>query len=75
MHAKHAKMVMSHRNYYFVQESSMRCPNCKSKKTKELQKKTGLGYKQFRCHQCDKQFNERTGTPFNFLGEPVNKIV
>jgi len=52
----------------------MNCPYCESKKTVLLKQKTGLGYQQFRCRDCSKQFNERTGTIYNFLEFP-NDIV
>jgi len=45
----------------------MNCPKCRSKNTTRLKKPTGLGYKQFSCADCSKQFNERTGTVYNFL--------
>lgn len=45
----------------------MDCPHCESKNTRILPKKTQLGYDQFKCRDCTKQFNERTGTPFNYL--------
>ena len=52
----------------------MRCPHCQSKNTRKLQNKTHLGYQQFTCRECAKQFNERTGTQFNFIAYP-NEIV
>ena len=45
----------------------MNCPYCTSPVTKEQRKKTALGYRVFRCSVCQRLFNERTGTPFNFL--------
>ena len=45
----------------------MDCPYCQSKVTKEIKKKTVLGYDQYRCYDCGKQYNERTGTKFNFI--------
>jgi putative transposase len=29
--------------------------------------RTALGYRRFRCRSCKRGFNERTGTPFNYL--------
>ena len=45
----------------------MACPHCATTITRELTKRTQLGYQIFRCSVCDRQFNERTGTPFNRL--------
>ena len=52
----------------------MNCPSCLSAITKEQHKKTSLGYRTFHCRGCQRTFNERTGTPFNFLEYPT-KIV
>ena len=38
----------------------MYCPHCESKKTRKITHKTQLGYKQYRCKCCNKQYNERT---------------
>ena len=53
----------------------MNCPSCDSKRTLLLKLTTCLGYQQFRCRQCGKQFNERTGTPYNFLEYPTDVVV
>jgi putative transposase len=53
----------------------MNCPSCDSKRTLLLKLTTCLGYQQFRCRQCSKQFNERTGTPYNFLEYPTDVAV
>jgi len=45
----------------------MDCPHCQSKVTKEIKKKTVLGYNQYRRCNCGKQYNERTGSKFNFI--------
>ena len=45
----------------------MDCPCCNSTQVSKLCKSTNLGYKQYRCLDCRKQFNERTSTPFNFI--------
>ncbi|MDF1761729.1 MAG: hypothetical protein P1U40_14440 [Coxiellaceae bacterium] len=36
--------------------------------------KTRLGYLQFRCRDCGKQFNERTGTPYNCIEWPTEVV-
>jgi putative transposase len=53
----------------------MNCPHCLSSATKEQQKKTTLGYRTFRCLVCRRAFNERTGTPFNFLEYPTEIVL
>ncbi|GHP00388.1 hypothetical protein KSF_104350 [Reticulibacter mediterranei] len=53
----------------------MTCPHCTSATTKEQTQKTTLGYRVFRCSACKHLFNERTGTPFNFLEYPTDVIL
>src|SRR5690348_15038531 len=53
----------------------MTCPYCLSATTKEQQKKTALGYRTFRCRGCQRTFNERSGTPFNFLEYPTEIVL
>ena len=45
----------------------MDCSHCESKKTTKIKKKSVLGYLQYHCCCCGKQFNERTGTKLNFI--------
>nr|MCH9769771.1 IS6 family transposase [Gammaproteobacteria bacterium] len=52
----------------------MNCPHCDSKCTSKLKLKTRLGYLQFRCSDCSKQFNERTGTPYNYIEYPTEVV-
>jgi putative transposase len=51
------------------------CPHCPCGKTSQLAEKTSLGYKIFRCSQCGRKFNERTGSPFNFLAFPTDIVL
>src|ERR1700726_2362217 len=53
----------------------MNCPHCISATTKEQTKRTSLGYRTFRCSACKQTFNERTGTPFNFLEYPTDVVL
>ena len=53
----------------------MNCPHCASATTKEQTQKTTLGYRIFRCSACKQTFNERTGTPFNFLEYPTDVVL
>src|SRR5256886_308411 len=53
----------------------MNCPHCASSTTKQQAKKTSLGYQTFHCSACQRTFNERTGTPFNFLEYPTDIVL
>ncbi|WP_220199485.1 hypothetical protein [Ktedonospora formicarum] len=53
----------------------MTCPHCASATTKEQAQKTALGYRPFRCSACKRLFNERTGTPFNFLENSTDIVL
>ena len=50
----------------------MRCPHYASPTTVRQPKTTALGYQTFRCGVCRCRFNERTGTPCNFLEYPTD---
>ncbi len=52
----------------------MNCPHCESKNIYECKRKTQLGYKQYRCRSCFRQYNERTETKFNYIEYP-NEII
>jgi len=45
----------------------MDCLHCGSRDFYTCSNTTNLGYQQYRCRECKKQYNERTGTPFNFI--------
>jgi putative transposase len=53
----------------------MSCPHCASPTTVRQSKTTALGYQTFRCAACRRRFNERTGTPFNFLEYPTDIVL
>ena len=53
----------------------MDCPHCHSKNTKPIKRKTTLGYTQFYCAGCGKQFNERSGTKLNFIEYPTEVVM
>ncbi len=36
---------------------------------------TTLGYNRYKCHECERTFNERTGTPFNRLEYPTDVVM
>jgi putative transposase len=52
----------------------MICPHCRSCQTRKLALTTELGYARFQCRSCRRTFNERTGTPFNFLEMPTDIV-
>ena len=37
-------------------------------------RRTELGYQVFRRRECKRSFNERTGTPFNFIEVPTDIV-
>jgi putative transposase len=52
----------------------MTCPHGESTATTERSGRTALGYRRFRCRDCQRAFNERTGTPFNRLQYPTDVV-
>ena len=52
----------------------MSCPHCGSNRITNLQRTTALGYAVFYCKDCQRTFNERTDTPFNFLKFPTDIV-
>src|ERR687892_825657 len=52
----------------------MPCPHCASIATTERPDRTVLGYRRFRCRDCQRSFNERTGTLFNYLQYPTDVV-
>ena len=47
------------------------CLHCKSEDIENIGF-TDHGYPRFKCHDCKKTFNQRTGTPFNRLEIPTD---
>ena len=52
----------------------MLCPHCQSPRIRSLNRTTDLGYAVFRCGDCRRKSNERTGTPFNYLEFPTDIV-
>jgi len=52
----------------------MRCIGCGSAAVTERAERTVQGYRRFRCRECGKQFNERTGTVLNRAQYPSDVI-
>jgi transposase-like protein len=53
----------------------MNCPYCLSTTTTQQSKATRLCYRTLRCSACRRIFNERTGTPFNYLQYPTDIVL
>jgi len=56
----------------------MRCTGCGSAAITERPERTAQGYRRFRCRQCGKQFNERSGTVLNraqYLSDVIALVV
>ena len=51
------------------------CPTCSSTKIGQLKHRTSIGYKRFKCRECRCDFNERSGSPFNFLEYPTDLVL
>lgn len=52
----------------------MTCPYCQAVQMRERPERTELGYRRFRCCACQRECNERTGTPFNRLQYPSDVV-
>src|SRR4051812_13711548 len=52
----------------------MPCPHCCSAKTTERSDRTAHGYRRFRCRDCGRGFNERTGSVLNRLQLPTDVV-
>ena len=52
----------------------MRCPKCQSTCINERPEPTAQGYRRFRCLDCAKQFNERSGGLLNRTQYPSDVI-
>ena len=53
----------------------MNCPHRSSAATAERSDRTALGYRKSRCRHCGRGFNERTGTPYNWLQYPTDVVL
>ncbi|MBV9036179.1 MAG: IS1 family transposase [Acidobacteriaceae bacterium] len=52
----------------------MTCPHRPSRPISKRNGTTDWGYQVFRCDTCHCKFNERTGTPFNYLEFPTDIV-
>ena len=53
----------------------MSCPHCLCTSISKRKHRTSLGYRTFYCGDCNKRFNERSGTPFNDLQFPTDIVL
>ena len=53
----------------------MDCVHCASRNTRKCKSTTKLGYDKYRCRDCGRQYNERTGTPFNYIEYPTEIVM
>src|SRR3982751_48699 len=52
----------------------MDCPHCHSLSTTEREGRTVQGFRRFRCRDCGRRFNERTGTALNRVQVPTDIV-
>src|SRR3954471_11303355 len=52
----------------------MDCPHCHSSSTTEREGRTVHGFRRFRCRDCRRRFNERTGTALNRVQVPTDIV-
>ena len=52
----------------------MRCPHGQSTRPTERSERTAHGYRRFRCRECGRGFNERTGSVLNRLQRPSDVV-
>ena len=52
----------------------MKCPHCQSASTTEQEGRTAHGYRRFRCRDCERRYNERTGTVLNRVQVPSDLV-
>lgn len=53
----------------------MSCPHCQSNSVSKRKFRTSLGYRTFNCTECNRRFNERSGTPSNDLQFPTDVVL
>src|SRR3954449_9452662 len=52
----------------------MDCPHCHSSSTSEREGRTVHGFRRFRCRDCGRRYNERTGTALNRVQVPTDIV-
>src|SRR3954471_9021762 len=54
--------------------AAMNCPHCHSSSTTEQEGRTVQGFRRFRCRDCGRRYNERTGTVLNRVQVPTDIV-
>ena len=49
----------------YIKRATLDCPHCHSSSTTERAGRTVHGFRRFRCWQCGRRYNKRTGTALN----------
>jgi transposase-like protein len=57
-----------------IKRVAMDCPHCHSSSTKEREGRTVHSFRRFRCRECGRRFNERTGTALNRVQIPTDIV-
>src|SRR4051795_3074156 len=52
----------------------MDCPHCQSSSTTKREGRTVQGFRRFRCRECGRRYNERTGTVLNRVQVPTDIV-
>jgi putative transposase len=52
----------------------MDCPHCHSSSTTEQEGRTVHGFRRFRCRECGRRYNERSGTVLNRVQVPTDIV-
>jgi putative transposase len=53
----------------------MACQYCLSTSVSKRKHRTALGHRTFNCRDCNKRYNERSGTPVNDLQFPTDIVL
>ena len=60
---------------HYPRRPAISCPHCLSTSISKRKHRTSLGYRTFCCRDCNKRFNERSGSPFNDLQFPTDIVL
>ena len=52
----------------------MDCPHCHSSSTRKREGRTVQGFRRYRCRDCGRRYNERTGTALNRVQVPTDIV-
>src|SRR3954462_14411415 len=57
-----------------IKSVTMDCPHCQSSSTTEREGRTVHGFRRYRCRDCGRRYNERTGTALNRVQIPTDIV-